>query len=232
MNVLAVVPAYNEAATVGTVVEQLRRLHLPVVVVDDGSTDETARVARRAGAVVLSLPVNVGVGGALRTGFAYAVKKGFGRVVQVDGDLQHDPDEVPKLLAEADATGADLVIGSRFEGEGYPMSGTRALVLRMLAGLVSSMTGLQLTDVTSGFRVITSPLLEQFAIEYPAEYLGDTVEAILAAHAAGFRIGQVPVKMSARPAGSATSGLTAAGHTARMLLAVLLRRRPLGRMPS
>ncbi len=223
---LVVVPAYNEESTVGRVVVGVLAEGLDVVVVDDGSTDETGAVARAAGAKVIRMPVNVGVGGALRCGFAYAVRRGYTSVVQVDADLQHDPVAVPHLVAAADAADADLVIGSRFAA-GYQASAPRRVVMRMLAGLVSRRVGVDLDDVTSGFRVIREPLLSAFAAEYPTEYLGDTVEAILAAHGRGARIAQVPVQMSSRAAGSPTPRLEAAGHLARLLLAIAVRpRRP------
>ena len=158
----------------GVVVEGVRELGLPVLVVDDGSTDDTALVAAAAGAKVLRLPVNVGVGAALRTGFRYAVRNGFKRVVQIDADLQHPPAAIP-LLIEAAEEGAELVIGSRF-GSGYD-HGIRLLGMRILSGLVSRRIGTRINDPTSGFKVVTEPLLSEFARAYPAEYLGDTVEA-------------------------------------------------------
>jgi glycosyltransferase involved in cell wall biosynthesis len=219
-----VIPAYNEESTVGRVVAGVVAEGLDVVVIDDGSRDDTGRIAREAGAPVVRMPINVGVGGALRCGFGYAVRRGYRSVVQVDADLQHDPAAVPALIAAAADSGAELVIGSRFAA-GYRAPALRRLVMRMLARLVSRRVGVRLDDVTSGFRVITEPLLSAFAAEYPTEYLGDTVEAILAAHGRGARIAQVPVPMSPRAAGSPTPQLHAAGHLARLLLAMALRPR-------
>lgn len=216
---LVVVPALDEAETVGAVVERVRALALPVLVVDDGSTDATADRAGEAGASVIRLPVNLGVGAAMRAGFRWAVDHRFARVAQVDGDLQHPPEALPDLLAVAD-TGVDLVIGSRFAA-GYEAGRNRRVAMRMLARSVSRRVGVPLDDVTSGFRVITEPLLSTFARSYPAEYLGDTVEAILQAHAAGATIAQVPVPMSPRAAGSATSAAAAGGHLARMAVSVV-----------
>ncbi len=221
---LVVVPALDEEATVGRVVEGVRRHGLDVVVVDDGSSDGTAAAARTAGARVLSLPVNVGVGGAMRTGFTWAVRHGYRRVVQVDADLQHDPEAIPALLDAAEASGAHLVVGSRFPG-GYRVSRSRRLPMRLLAAVVSRRVGVRFDDVTSGFRVVTEPLLSRFAEEYPTEYLGDTVEAILAAHAAGSPVAQVPARMAPRGGGVATSNLHAAGHLLRVLLAIVVRPR-------
>ncbi len=228
MRTLVVIPAFDEEATVGRVVSAVRGLGLDAVVVDDGSSDGTSAAARRAGAQVVRMPINVGVGGALRTGFAFAVRRDYDRVVQVDADLQHDPAAVPALLAAADEHDAQLVVGSRFAG-GYRASPARRLLMRMLARLVSRRVGTRLDDVTSGFRVITEPLLSRFARDYRTEYLGDTVEALLTAHAAGARIVQVPVRMGPRAGGLATPRLQAAGHLLRLLLALAVRPRPRSR---
>lgn len=221
---LAVIPAFNEATTVAEVVRKVRLLGIEAVVVDDGSTDDTSTRAAAAGATVLRLPVNIGVGGALRTGFRYAVMRGETRVVQVDADLQHGPDQIPLLLAAAE-TGHELVIGSRFSGSDYTVSGPRRWAMRLLARLVSRRIGVTLTDVTSGFRVVSEPLLTVFAEAYPAEYLGDTVEAVLVAHRHGARIIEIPVVMAPRAAGDPTPRLLAAGHYFRILLTLLVKPR-------
>ncbi len=220
---LAVVPAYNEQDTVAEVVRRLRDAGYAAVVIDDGSVDRTGAEAEAAGARVLRLPANIGVGGALRTGFSYAVQRGVERVVQVDADLQHDPEAVPGLVKAAEATGADLVIGSRFAGGAYPVSRGRRLLMRLLARLVSARVGIRLDDVTSGFRVISEPLLSWFSREYPTEYLGDTVEAILLARKHGASIAQVPAPMGPRAGGASTPRFHAGGHLLRVLLAVLVR---------
>ncbi len=172
---------------------------------------------------MLRLPVNIGVGGALRTGFAYAVGQRYDRVVQVDADLQHDPALIPELLETADRTGAELVIGSRFASGDYPVSGGRRTLMRLLARLVSRSVGSELDDVTSGFRVISQPLLRRFAVDYPTEYLGDTVEAILLANNHGARIAQVAVEMTPRETGSSVSRFHAAGHLARVMFSMAVR---------
>jgi glycosyltransferase involved in cell wall biosynthesis len=219
---LAIIPAHDEESTVGEVVRAVAALGLPALVVDDGSTDATTAVAEAAGATVVRLPVNLGVGAALRAGFKYAAARGHHRVIQVDADLQHDPSSIPALLAAADA-GAHLVIGSRFTGDGYQVPVPRRLMMRILSRIVSRRVGQGLDDVTSGFRVISEPLLGAFADDYPAEYLGDTVEAIVMAHRLGSTIVQVPVTMSPRAGGRATPSLRAAGHLARLVVALLVR---------
>jgi glycosyltransferase involved in cell wall biosynthesis len=215
---LVVTPAHDEEETVGLVVEGVRALGLPSLVVDDGSADRTALVAAAAGAVVLRLPVNLGVGAALRTGFRYATRHGFKRVVQVDGDLQHPPEAIPVLIEAADR-GADLVIGSRM-ASGYD-AGARRHAMRLLSRVVSRSVGALVTDPTSGFKVVSEPLLTEFARSYPAEYLGDTVEALLHAAAFGASIVEVEVPMQQRAAGEATTTSHAAAHFARVLLAVI-----------
>jgi glycosyltransferase involved in cell wall biosynthesis len=215
---LVVIPAHNEDGSVGMVVEGVRELGLRSLVVDDGSTDATALVARAAGATVLTLPVNLGVGAALRTGFRYAIANGFKRVIQLDADLQHPPEAIP-LLVEAADRGADLVIGSRF-GSGYD-PGRRMLAMRLLSIVVSRRIGVRITDPTSGFKVVNEPLLSEFARSYPAEYLGDTVEALLQAGAFGASVVEVPVPMQPRQFGAATTTRQAAGHFARVLLAIV-----------
>ena len=216
---LVVIPAHNEEGTVAEVVRRIRAVGYPAVVVDDGSSDDTSSRAGASGAAVVRMPVNVGVGGAMRAGFKFAVDSGYGRIIQVDGDLQHPPEAIPDLVQAADA-GADLVVGSRFRA-GYDIRGPRRLAMRALAATVSKAVGTHLDDVTSGFRVITEPLLGHFADRYPAEYLGDTVEALLQAHAFGATIVQVPVAMERRTSGEATSSVAAGGHLLRLAVSML-----------
>jgi glycosyltransferase involved in cell wall biosynthesis len=196
---LVVIPALNEEASVGRVVDDVYA-HAPggqLVVVDDGSTDATAEVARATGADVIVLPFNVGVGGALRAGFRYARRFGYHSIVQVDGDGQHNAADIPRLLGEL--AHADIVIGARFAGNGsYEVRGPRRLAMRLLARSVSKRTGVTLTDATSGFRAFGRKAIELFAVDYPAEYLGDTVEALAIASRAGLRVAQVPVAMRPR----------------------------------
>lgn len=214
---LVLTPAFNEEATIAQVVEGVRAQGLPSVVIDDGSADRTADAARGAGAVVIKLPMNMGVGAALRTGFRYAVSKGFDRVVQIDGDLQHDPASIP-LLLEAANLGSQLVVGSRF-GSGYD-AGRRRPAMKLLSAILSRRTGVQIDDPTSGYKVVSEPLLSEFARAYPAEYLGDTVEALIRAATLGATIAQVEVPMRYRSEGMATSTSRAAVHFGRVLIAI------------
>ncbi len=205
---VAVVPAYNEAAAVGRVVDEIRAYDpaLDVVVVDDASSDETAAVARAHGAVVLRLPINVGIGGAVQTGLRFALLEGYERAVRLDGDGQHDAAELGKLLAVLDRDEADLVVGSRFvEGGGtYRPPLGRRLGIRVFARLVSFLGGQRVTDTTSGFLALNRRGIELFAAEYPHDY--PEVEATLVALRSGLRLAQVQVEMRERLAG--TSSIT------------------------
>ena len=195
-------PAFNEEASVGEVVREVFA-NLPgiaVLVVDDGSADATSRVAKEAGATVATLPFNLGVGGAMRVGFRYALENGFDNVIQVDSDGQHDPASVPALLSELES--ADLVLGARFAGEGdYRVRGPRAWAMKSLATVLSRTSNATLTDTTSGFRASGPRAVAVFAEHYPAEYLGDTIEALVIASRAGLVIRQVPVAMRPRAGG-------------------------------
>lgn len=170
------------------------------LVVDDGSSDDTFAVAERAGARVARLPYNLGVGGAMRVGFKYALENGFDVVVQVDADGQHDPHEVPRLLAALDDS--DIVIGARFAGVGsYRVSGPRKWAMRLLSVTLSRAAKVSLTDTTSGFKASGPKAVKLFAQHYPAEYLGDTIEALVIALRNGCRVVQVPVAMRDRQGG-------------------------------
>lgn len=201
--VLVVVPALNEDQSVGSVVRGIRAAvpEAGCLVVDDGSTDRTSAVAAEAGATVLRLPINLGVGGAMRAGFRYARERGYSVVVQVDADGQHDARYIPDLVART--ADADIVIGARFAGVGdYGARGPRRWAMRLLAWSVSRFARQRLTDVTSGFKATGPRAVRLFARTYPAEYLGDTVEALVIAARAGLSINQMPVEMRMRQAGS------------------------------
>ena len=220
---LIVVPAFNEVASVADVVREILT-QVPgaiVLVVDDGSTDDTSRVAEQAGARVARLPFNLGVGGAMRVGFRYAVENGFRVVVQVDADGQHDPAGVPRLVAALDH--ADLVLGARFAGTGaYKVRGPRKWAMVVLATVLSRSAGTRLTDTTSGFRASGPRAISLFARHYPAEYLGDTVESLVIASRSGLRIAQTPVAMRSRAAGVPSHNpARAAIYLARAILALM-----------
>jgi glycosyltransferase involved in cell wall biosynthesis len=221
---LVVVPAWNEQQVIGPVLAELRALspRPDVVVVDDGSTDATGRVAAAAGAIVLTLPFNVGVGGAMRTGLLYAVRNGYDGVVQVDADGQHDPAQIDRLLAALDQV--DVAVGSRFaDGAGYRVRGPRRWAMRLLARSLSRLCRTRLTDVTSGFRATGPRAIALLARYYPREYLGDTVESLVVVEKAGLTVAEVPVTMRPRAGGTPSqSTVKATVYLARAALVLLL----------
>lgn len=223
---LVVVPAYNEAASIGAVLKEIRAV-LPdagVLVVDDGSSDRTREAALAEGVKVLSLPFNLGVGGAMRAGFRYAVRNGYPQVVQVDADGQHDPRQIPLLIDEL--ADADIVVGARFAGEGdYTVRGPRRWAMRMLASYLTRLTGCRLTDATSGFRASGPRAVELFARYYPVEYLGDTVESLVIAALAGLRVRQVAVSMRVRSMGRPSqTSFKALAYLLRACMALVMAR--------
>lgn len=228
---LVVVPAWNEEPSVGAVVCGVRRLGFDVVVVDDGSVDATAAVAAEHGAMVVRLPLNLGVGAAMRCGFRFALERGYDAVVQCDGDGQHLPEGICTLLEAQRACGAHMVIGSRFAGQGgqgehvdYAVGRMRRSAMRLLSRSASAAAGTPISDATSGFRVITEPLLGAFAASFPDNYLGDTYEAVVSAGRAGYMIREVAVPMRQREHGhSSASSLAAAQFLLRTLIVVVSR---------
>lgn len=200
---LIIVPAWNEEKNVGTTVREILATGLPydVVVIDDGSTDRTAAVAKEAGAQVLQLPFNLGVGGAMKTGFVLAQRLGYQQCIQVDADGQHNPLDIEKVLAGL-AT-ADISIGARFADTGdYSVRGPRKWAMTLLAKVVSKVGRTRLTDVTSGFRAANERAIAQYVRYYPQEYLGDTLDSLVAALHSGLTVTQVPVAMRPRMHGT------------------------------
>ncbi|MBL0747199.1 glycosyltransferase family 2 protein [Nocardioides baculatus] len=229
--VLVVIPAWNEAGIIATTIAEIRasRPGLDLLVVDDGSGDDTADIAEAAGALVARLPFNLGVGGAMRAGYRYALREGYDVVVQIDADGQHDPTYLDTLIEGLGE--ADVVIGARFAGEGsYRATGPRRWAMWLLAGVLSRLARTRLTDVTSGFRAANRRAVAVFADHYPAEYLGDTVESLVIAIRVGCTVRQVPVEMRPRTVGQASqSPLRATVYLARAVVALglaLVRRWP------
>ena len=239
-DLLVVVPAWNEReALPETLAEVAARVPgADVLVVDDGSSDGTGAVARAHGATVLTLPYNLGVGGAMRAGYRYGAERGYAVVVQVDADGQHDPADLPRLV-EALA-GADVVVGARFAGAGPDGArGPRRWAMRLLAVTVSAVAGTRLTDTTSGFRATGPHATAFFSRHYPAEYLGDTVESLVLASRAGLVLRQVPVQMRPRrrghpePGGAGRRPCTCSGPASRCSSPCSAARRsaPLAQIP-
>jgi glycosyltransferase involved in cell wall biosynthesis len=230
---LAVVPAYNESGTVANVVASLheRAPDFDVVVVDDGSTDDTAHRARVAGAAVIGLPFNLGIGGAVQTGFVYAFEHGYDYMAQVDGDGQHGPQELQKLIEamSGDAT-LDMVCGSRFLSPetAYTAPISRRTGIHLFAFILSKILGQRITDPTSGFRLYNRRAIRLFARDYPHDY--PEVEAVLMLHANRLKMTEVPVQMYERGSGSSSINAPRSAYymikVSLALLVGLLRRRP------
>lgn len=223
---LVIVPAWNEEITLPEVIAETRRT-LPgasILVVNDGSTDSTVHAARAAGAEVLDLPLNLGVGGAMRAGYKFALRNGYDYAVQLDADGQHAPAEVLNLWAAMQADHADIMIGARFAGKGdYVVRGPRKWSMKLLSLVLSRVAGTQLTDTTSGFKMCNARTIRLFASNYPAEYLGDTVEALVIASRAGLTVSQVGVEMRPRAGGAPShSPLKAGVFLVRAFFALLI----------
>jgi hypothetical protein len=205
MRVAAIVPAYNEARNLPRLAEALRA-HAPAVevcLVDDGSVDETARVARSLGWTVLRLPMNLGIGGAVQAGYLWALERGHDLAVQIDGDGQHDPAFLDALAAPIRAGSADVVIGSRFlSGGGFRSTLVRRAGIRYLSWFLRLRCGARVTDPTSGFRAAGRRAIELFARYYPSDY--PEPEAVALARRAGLRIAEVPVRMYEREHGASS----------------------------
>lgn len=218
------IPAWNEEGSIGGVIAKVRE-HRPeadILVVSDGSTDGTAEIARAAGATVVVLPFNVGVGGAMRTAFLHASRNGYEAMVQVDADGQHEPAELDELLDGLDS--ADIVVGNRFfPGSSYHVRGPRRWAMHLLSWALSRMAHSRITDTTSGFRSAGPRAIALFAVDYPAEYLGDTVGSLTIAIRHGLVVGEAPVTMHYREYGRPSkNALWSALYLGRASLALLV----------
>ena len=220
---LVAIPAWNEEGSIADVITKVRehRPDVDILVVDDGSTDRTAAIASQAGAKVVSLPFNVGVGGAMRTAFLFGQRHGYGAVAQVDADGQHDPAELVRILKGLES--ADIVVGTRFHADSmYFVGGPRRWAMVLLSKALSRMNRGQISDPTSGFRSAGPRAIELFASEYPADYLGDTVGSLAIAIRQGMVVHETPVTMYFRQSGRPSkNALWSALYLGRATLAIL-----------
>ena len=221
---LVIIPAFNEEGSVGKVVEEVHT-HLPqveVLVVNDGSTDLTSEIAQSKGAIVLDLPFNLGIGGAMQAGYKYAYEKGYEIAIQVDGDGQHDPREIPKLLHVLDEEKADVVIGSRFIGDSeYKSSVMRRLGSLILSKAISMVVGQKLTDPTSGFRAANRRAIQLFSANYPQDY--PEPEAMVLLHQCGLKMKEIPVRINQRYSGeSSITKIRSIYYMVKVLLAIFV----------
>jgi hypothetical protein len=223
--ILVILPAYQEERSIGGLVRSLReRYPYDALVVNDGSTDNTGDAARGAGATVLDLPCNLGIGGAVQTGFLYARSRNYDVVVRIDGDGQHEIDDIPKILEPILAGRADAVIGSRFLGEtGYRGSIPRIFGIRFFRFLVNVTTGYRVTDPTSGFIAINRRLVAFYSDHYPSDY--PEVDAYILMHRLGARALEVPVRMYDRSEGkSSITAFRAVYYMVKVTLSFLINR--------
>ncbi len=228
---LVIILAYNEEDSLGKVLRSVRNA-VPladIVVIDDGSTDATAQVAEGYGAAVLRLPYNLGIGAAEQTGFMYARDARYDVVVRVDGDGQHDPDEIRDLLNALEQSDADVVVGSRYlEDRGYITPWQRRIGIVILASIISAIIRQRITDPTSGFRALNRRAIDFCATDYPFDY--PEPESLVTFRRAGLRIHEIPVTMNPRYGGqSSITPVRSAYYMVKVIMAVLiglLRTRP------
>lgn len=222
--ILIIVPAYNEEGSIEKVIKEVG-FHVPqsdILVVNDGSTDRTSEKARGSGAVVLDLPFNLGIGGAMQAGYQYAYEKGYDIAVQVDGDGQHDPREIPKLLEVLEKKEADMTVGSRFVGEpSYKGSVMRKVGISILAQAISIITGQKVTDPTSGFRAANRKAIQLFTRNYPQDYPEPEVLVLLSR--CGLKVKEVSATVYQREYGeSSITKIRAIYYMVKVLLAIFV----------
>ena len=224
MRTLLIIPAFNEAGSIQNVITSVRPyIDGDIVVIDDGSEDDTSALAKAAGAAVLRHPCNLGIGAAVQTGFLYGLSRGYDYVVRQDGDGQHDPAQIPRLLAVLQEGEADIVVGSRFLArEGYQSTWVRRAGIFVL-GIVSRLVGTRVTDPTSGYWAVNRNALRVLARSHPDDY--PETEALVLAARAGCRVREVPVIMYARIAGQSSIGAIYSGfYMFKVVLALLVGR--------
>ena len=224
MSLLIIIPAFNEAERIPGVIGDLRANldNADILVVDDGSRDGTSAIARELGVNVLTMPFNLGIGGAMQAGYCYAQRRGYDIAVQFDGDGQHLAREIHNLLQPVMTGNADIAIGSRFLGQGdYRPSFSRKVGIKVFSTILSSILGTRVTDTTSGFRAANRKVIEFYSHTYPDDY--PEVEALVLLHKAGMKIAEVPVHMRDRPSGqSSITAVRSVYYMVKVLLAVFI----------
>jgi len=221
---LVIIPAYNEEGSVGKVIEELGAIlsKADILVVNDGCTDLTSEIAKIKGAIVLDLPFNLGIGGAMQAGYKYAYEKGYDIAIQVDADGQHDPKEIPKLLHALIEEKVDMVIGSRFLGNSeFKSSMMRRMGISIFSQVISTIAGQKITDPTSGFRAVNRKAIQLFASNYPQDY--PEPEAVVLLHQRDLKMGEVAVGMNKRYSGeSSITKIRSVYYVVKVLLAIFV----------
>lgn len=226
MKTIIIIPAYNEALGISEVVDNLQKNYpeYDYIIINDGSSDSTKRLCQEKGYKVLNLPINLGIGGAVQTGYKYAYENDFDIAIQMDGDGQHDASYINKLVEPIIKQNADIVIGSRFiEKQGFQSSKTRRIGILFLSGLIRCCTGKKIIDVTSGFRAVNKRFIKIYAEDYSRDY--PEPEAIVTAVMYRGRILELPVIMKERQTGSSSiNHWNSIYYMIKVTLAILIRR--------
>lgn len=226
MKKLIIIPAYNEEANIEKTVESILNdsMGFDYVIINDCSRDNTRRICEEKGYNIVNLPINLGIGGAVQTGYKYAVRNGYDMAVQVDGDGQHDPKFLEEMAEYLEKHDLDMVIGSRFiEKQGFQSSGMRRVGIRFFTGLIKILTGKTITDPTSGLRMIGKNVLAIFAEDYPKDY--PEPESVVAILRRGMKVKEIPVIMNEREGGvSSISMKKSVYYMVKVTLAILIER--------
>lgn len=222
---LIIIPAYNEEENIAKVLKDIKESNpdADILVVNDGSTDNTSKIAKQMAAMVLDIPFNMGYGGAIQTGFRFATEYGYDFVVTLDGDAQHDPYSVKNLIESMEQEGADVVIGSRFIEGTYKMGIAKKIGVWLFSKIARLYTGMKFTDPTSGFQLFNSNVFSHLSKgdNYPLDY--PDVNIIMALHKMRFKVVEAPVRMMEKPNGkSMHSGLKPMVYVIKMILAVVM----------
>lgn len=231
MKKLIIIPAYNESESIQKTIEEIKKnaADFDYVVINDCSVDNTRDICERNGYNVVNLPINLGIGGAVQTGYKYGMKYGYDLAVQVDGDGQHDPRFLSEMSEHLLNTGADMVIGSRFiEKEGFQSSGARRAGIKYFTFLIRLLTGKTVTDPTSGLRMVNRDIMEMFAQDYPKDY--PEPESVVAVLRRGKKVKEIPVVMRERNGGVSSISLKkSVYYMIKVSLAILIEKmRPRG----
>lgn len=226
MKVLVIVPAYNEGANIEKTIENIKEAapEYDYIVINDCSTDNTREICERRGWHILHLPVNLGIGGAVQTGYLYAWEQGYDMAVQVDGDGQHDPAYVKEMVSYMQEQQADMVIGTRFlQKQGFQSSELRRVGIRFFSGLIRLLTGQKISDPTSGLRLVNRKIICRFAFDYPKDY--PEPETVVGVIRQGYKVVEYPVRMRKREGGvSSISPAKAVYYMIKVSLAILIER--------
>ena len=226
MRKLIIIPAYNESENIERTVQMIKdnASSFDYVIINDCSTDKTKEICEERGYNLLNLPINLGIGGAVQTGFKYALQQGYDLAVQVDGDGQHDPSFLAEMAKMLEEKGCDMVIGSRFiNKEGYQSSGLRRVGIKYFTLLIRIITGTKITDPTSGLRMINRGVIQMFAEDYPKDY--PEPESIVAVLRQRKKVVEIPVVMKAREGGvSSISMRKSVYYMIKVTLAIIIER--------